>query len=201
MYPGMPMPPQYQPPVPEGQDAAQYQPPGPEMHAPPQGPYQAGFQAPPRGPYAPYSAPGQPVPPGPGYGYPPPPDYYRPVAPAYQPAYYPPPAYAPPPRWAAAQPEEPGRAAAIVSLVFATIGIGGHVLGCCWLQCWGVVAMLLCSLTAFIVGWLSLSSAVTPDVEANARLGRALGFIGVVAAILFIILIQVPYVHDLIALP
>lgn len=185
----------------------QYQPMPPEMQAPPQGPmYQArGPRMPPQFQQPPFQAPGPQMPPGgyrpappyatgpyrpygpPPYGYqaPPPPPYSRPALPPY-----PAPAYRP--YRSLARAEDVGRAAAVVSLVLGTIGIGGNVFGCCMLQCWGVILMMACSLAAFIVGWLSLSAAAAPDVQANARLGRALGFIGAVAAIIFLIFIQIP---------
>jgi MFS family permease len=112
-----------------------------------------------------------------------PPQYYRPMPP-YQPQYRP---------RAITPPEDIGRRGAMASLIFGAIGIGGHALGCCWMPCWGVLALLGCSVTAFVVGWMSLSAATAPDVRDDARLGRAIGFLGIVAAIIFIIVIQVPY--------
>jgi len=63
--------------------------------------------------------------------------------------------------------------------------------------CWGIILMLGCSLTAMIVGWAGVSSAVTPDVRANARLGRALGIIGLIAGIIFLIFVQIPLVKQM----
>jgi len=177
---GAQAPPQYQP---QGPEALPYQAAEPRLQMPPQMP-PGGYQPPYQGPYAPYGMPGY------GYQIPQaPPQYFRPIMPPpYQPSPYA--IYRPP---AVVRPENVGRAAAILSLALGAIGIGGHVLGCCMMYCWGVVAMLGCSLAAFIVGWISLSSAGAPDVQADARLGRALGLIGIVAAIIFIIFFQVPF--------
>jgi len=175
--PEAPPPPQYQ----AAQAPPQYPPQAP---LPPQMP-QGGYPPPYQSPYAPYGMP-------PGYGYQAPPQYYRPIPPPYQPPY---PVYRPP---AIVRPEDVGRGAAIWSLALGAIGIGGHVMACCLMSCWGVVGMLGCSLAAFIVGWLSFSSASAPDVQDNARLGRALGFLGIIAAIIFIIFFQVPFWRRLI---
>ncbi len=161
--------------------------PAPES-VPPPGPQAPPFGHPQGPPRYPWPQPGQ-VP------YPPPPPY----APA-QPRPYRPPYAGPPPLSSCApriyqRPEQLGRTTAIISLVFGTIGIGGHAFGCCLMFCGWVIIMLACSFTAVITGWIGVSSAVAPDVKANARLGRALGIIGLIAGIIFLILAQIPFLQ------
>ncbi len=94
-----------------------------------------------------------------------------------------------------------GRASSgVLPVVLALVGIGGHFFDCLIPVIPGVLCTGL-SLAAFIVGWVMAAGARTPRAAVNARLGAILGFFGLVAGILYIVLIQASQFAEMLPKP
>ncbi len=154
-------------------------------------------QAPMPGPPRPQQyTPHPPPPPPPSQ---PPPPWPGPAAPQtlYEPPAQPQPVPSPQPQFHPVVERTPS---GVLPVVLALVGIGGHFFDCLIPVLSGVLCTGL-SLTAFIVGCAMAAGARTPRAAVNARLGAILGFFGLVAGILYIVLIQAPQVAEMLPKP